>query len=126
MKTKKVKPLSASEVFGAISDGKSIRLFNMLATENGRSDDLIIKLGISRKEYYSRISKLVDTGMIRRIGGEYTLTVFGRILYEAQLMLAKAVNEHLKLKTMDSVRSLMEIPVDDFRLFEIPVNSCVR
>ncbi len=97
----------------------------MLATDNGRSDDLMIKLGISRKEYYSRISKLVDTGIIRRIGGEYTLTVFGRILYEARLILAKAVNEHRKLKTIDSVRSLMEIPVNELRLYEVPVNKHV-
>jgi len=61
--------------------------------------------------------------MIRRIGGEYTVTVFGRMIYEVQLILAKAVNEHWKLKTMDSVRPSMKIPVEELSLSESPGNN---
>jgi predicted transcriptional regulator len=92
MKTQSIRPFSASEIFHAISDKKSLMLFNLLGTEGGKSEVLITKLEISRKEYYSRMSRLVDLSIVKRLDGEYNLTIFGRLIYEAQLMLSKTVD----------------------------------
>lgn len=75
------KPISTSEIFRAISDRKSLLLFNILATEGGATESLVPKLGISRKEYYLRMSRLSNAGIIRRKNREYCLTIFGRIVY---------------------------------------------
>lgn len=93
------KPISTSEIFRAICDRKSLLLFNMLATEGGPTESLVSKTGISRKEYYLRISRLSKAGMIKRKNGEYCLTVFGRVVYGMQLKLVEAIDRHLKRKT---------------------------
>jgi len=93
------KPNSISEIFRAISDSKSLLLFNILATEGGSTESLVPQLGISRKEYYLRISKLLDTGIIRRKNREYCLTIFGKVIYGMELILAEKIDRHLKNKT---------------------------
>ena len=96
---KRRKPISTSEIFRAICDRKSLLLFNMLATEGGQTESLVSKTGISRKEYYLRISRLSKVGMIKRKDREYCLTVFGGVVYVMQLKLAEAIDRHLKRKT---------------------------
>ena len=40
---------------------------------------------MSRKQYYLRISKFIETGMIKRKDGIYILTLFGRVIHEATI-----------------------------------------
>jgi predicted transcriptional regulator len=100
--------ISTCQVFHSICDWKSLSLFDALVNEGGGSKELILKLGISRKEYYSRISKLVDTGMVKKEGRRYTITVFGRVIYEARLILANTLANHYR----QGVRENNLAPVD--------------
>lgn len=100
--------ISTCQVFHSICDWKSLSLFDALVYEGGGSKELILKLGISRKEYYSRISKLVDTGMVKKEGRRYTITVFGRVIYEARLILANTLANHYR----QGVRENNLAPVD--------------
>lgn len=100
--------ISTCQVFHSICDWKSLSLFDALVYEGGGSKELILKLGMSRKEYYSRISKLVDTGMVKREGRRYTITVFGRVIYEARLILANTLANHYR----QGVRENNLAPVD--------------
>lgn len=88
--------ISTCQVFHSICDWKSLSLFDALVYEGGGSKELILKLGMSRKEYYSRISKLVDIGMVKKEGRRYTITVFGRVIYEARLILANTLDNHYR------------------------------
>src|SRR5574341_1268866 len=88
--------ISTCQVFHSICDWKSLSLFDTLVCEGGGSKELILKLGMSRKEYYSRISKLVDTGMVKKEGRRYTITVFGRVIYEARLIIANTLANHYR------------------------------
>ncbi len=87
-------PISVSEIFRTISNRKSLKLFKIIAIEGGTSESLIPKLGISRKEYYLRMSRLSDAGMIKRKDNKYCLTIFGGVIYGIQLILADAVKRH--------------------------------
>lgn len=69
---------------------------------------------MSRKEYYSRISKLVDIGLIRKKGRKYTITVFGKIIYEARLILAKTLATHHKQRAREN--QFMLVDPDDMQV----------
>jgi hypothetical protein len=47
------------------------------------------------------------------VEGRYILTTFGKVIYEAQLRLAVAVNNRWKLKAFDALYSDDTIPVSE-------------
>ena len=96
--------ISLAEVLGAISDKNALMVFRTIAEIKGNSDVLRAKLNITRKQYYSRISALLKTGLIKRRNGLYSLTVFGELVHEATVTLEKAFNSeyYWKLKALDS------------------------
>jgi hypothetical protein len=54
--------------------------------------------GLSRKQYYARLSKLIKVGLVKRVKGRYLLTPFGIVIYDLQLEFHRAVDSHLKTK----------------------------
>jgi hypothetical protein len=94
--------LSIVDVIKAISDDKSLALFNTIALASGNADTLKTTLKLTRRQYYSRMSSLVNAGLVTRKNGNYFVTSFGKIVYDAQLMIGKAVESYWKLKALDS------------------------
>jgi hypothetical protein len=101
--------VSITEVLDAICEDKSLKLFSVIATEGGNSHDLLVQLKLSRKEYYSRMSRLMKTGIVKRKNGRHFLTAFGNVVYEAQGIITKAVENNYKLKAIDSINSSDDI-----------------
>lgn len=104
--------VSVSYSLSAISNDKSLVLFNTIALANEDSSILISRLELTRKQYYSRMSVLTKAGLIRRRNGRYFLTSFGRIVYDAQELIGNAIQYSLKLKAIDSIDTL-EFPVEE-------------
>jgi hypothetical protein len=96
--------LSIADVLKVISDDKSLVLFNMIALAPGDSEILKTTVKLTRKQYYSRMSGLVNAGMVKRKNGNYFITSFGKIVYDAQLMIGKSVESYWKLKALDSFK----------------------
>ena len=92
MKTEQNKVRSLG-ILHAITFGRD--LFNSIASE-GDPDEYPTGLKMSRKRYYTKLSKLVKTGLIKRKNGIYVLTLFGKAIYEVQLGFGTAVDDHLK------------------------------
>lgn len=86
--------ISVPKIIRTISNRKSLKLFKIIATEGGTSESLIPKIGISRKEYYLRLSRLSEAGIIKRKDNRYCLTIFGGLIYGIELTLADAVHRH--------------------------------
>lgn len=105
--------VSVVEILEAISDVKSLKLFNTIATKGGNSEDLSVQLKLSRKEYYSRMSRLMKTGIVKRKNGKHYLTAFGKVVYDAQVTIKKAVESYWKLKAIDSIDLSDEITVKE-------------
>ena len=105
--------VSVVEILEAISDVKSLKLFNTIATKGGSSEDLSVQLKLSRKEYYSRMSRLMKTGIVKRKNGKHFLTAFGKVIYDAQVTIKKAVESYWKLKAIDSIDLSDEITVKE-------------
>lgn len=94
--------MSIADVLKVISNDKSLVLFNTIALAPGDSNILKTTLKVTRKQYYARMSGLVNAGLVTRKNGNYFVTSFGKIVYDAQLMIGKALESYWKLKALDS------------------------
>ncbi|MDQ6668335.1 MAG: hypothetical protein M3Y53_08945 [Thermoproteota archaeon] len=97
--------VSVSDILSAISDDKSLVLFNTIALASGDSSNLISRLNLTRKQYYSRMSDLINAGLVRRMNGKYFVTSFGKVVYKVQELIGIAVQYSFKFKAIDSVES---------------------
>jgi hypothetical protein len=94
---------SITDVLKKISDDKALTLFNSIAISNGYRDIHPSKMNLSRKQYYHRLSSLMDAGLIRRDSGKYSLTLVGKIVYDAHIKIGKALSYYWKLKAIESI-----------------------
>jgi hypothetical protein len=104
---------SIANILKAIADDRSLVLFNTIAIAGGDSDILITRLGVTRKQFYSRMSALQKTGLISRKNRQYVLTSLGLIVYDAQMMIGRATNTYWKLKAIDSLETEHMLPADE-------------
>ena len=97
--------LAITDTFKAISDDKSLIMFNTIALSSGNTDILMGRLGLTTKQYYSRMSGLVKAGLIMRKNSKnYSLTSFGKVVYEAQMLVGKGIQNYWKLEAIDSLK----------------------
>jgi predicted transcriptional regulator len=100
-------------VLRTIADDKSLELFTSIAQEKMDSRNLKSKIKITRKQYYSRLSRMMRAGLVRRKNGEYILTAFGKIVYESKVTIENAVNNYWRLKAIDSLETTSEVPKEE-------------
>jgi hypothetical protein len=93
---------SVPGILNAISEERSLALFKSIAIQKNDSEELISKLRLSPKQYYSRIYVLMKAGLIKRERGMYYLTSLGKVAYNFSLSLQHAVDNYWKLKAIDS------------------------
>jgi predicted transcriptional regulator len=60
-------------------------------------------MNLSAKQYYSRISGLVDAGLIKRHKGKYFLTLLGKVVYDSHKTIGKYY--YRKLKAIESIET---------------------
>jgi predicted transcriptional regulator len=95
--------ISIINILSAISDDKALTLFKTIAFENTYSDTLLNRTKLSHKQYYSRIADLIKAGLVKRKSGRYSLTAYGKIVYDAHTLVEDAINNYWKLKAIDSL-----------------------
>jgi hypothetical protein len=95
--------ISLSDVIKSISDDKSLSIFKTIADAASNGEIILKKLGLSHKQYYSRLSAIMATGLIKRQSGRYSLTAFGRVVYCCMMICQSAFNDYYKLRAIDSV-----------------------
>src|SRR5215216_6184672 len=109
MKGSSVVP-SITDVLKKISDDRALTIFNSIAVSNGHRYILLREMNLSTKQYYSRLSGLMDAGLIRRDNGKYSLTLVGKIVYDAHLKIGKALSYYWKLKAIESIEMSSSLP----------------
>ena len=65
-----------AQVFESLSDNVSLELFTTIAHESINSVILRNKIKITRKQYYSRLSKMMKAGLIKRSSGKSCVNCF--------------------------------------------------
>ena len=94
-----------SHILKKISDDRALILFNGIALSNGERYMSLKEMNLTTKQYYSRISGLLKAGLIKRHKGKYSLTLLGKIVYDAHLVIGKALNYHWKLNAIESIEA---------------------
>ena len=122
----KVEKNSTVSILAALSDDKSLDLFKIIAS--ALADDtvypidsgelintqlLISKVKLTRKQYYSRISTLISSGLVKRSNGKYLLTSLGKIAYSVTALIDQAIHDHWKLKAIDALETKSSSGIPD-------------
>ena len=94
---------SITSILKKISDDKALTLFNSIAVSNGDRYIPLKEMNLTTKQYYSRVSGLLNAGLIKRHKGKYFLTLLGKVVYDSQLTIGKALTYHWKLKAIESI-----------------------
>jgi hypothetical protein len=101
---------SITSILKKISDDKALILFNHIAVSDGDRYIPLREMDLTTKQYYSRISGLLDVGLIRRNKGKYSLTLLGKVVYDAQMTIGKTLAYYWKLKAIESVDTTGSVP----------------
>jgi hypothetical protein len=122
------KESSIINVYKALSNESSIRLFTSIATNNGTQFSMT-DFTLSKRQYYDRINDLKNAGLIFKLKGKYNVTSFGKVIFTLVNMLDKAAQEHWKLQAIDVLNSaktmrtnkskVIDILLDDIEIKEI-------
>ena len=75
----------ARNIYSALSNGDSLRIFNLAAVGIDASTSVLEKHQFTKKRYYGRLKELVDLGLIVKEDGEYRHTTFGNLIFETQV-----------------------------------------
>jgi predicted transcriptional regulator len=102
-----------AKVLKSISDDESLELFRFIANNDSDSESLRNRTEMTRKQYYSRMSRLMKAGLIKRKNGKHNLTAFGRVIYDTQITIENAINNYWKLKAIDSLEMSDDLPVEE-------------
>jgi hypothetical protein len=96
----------------------SMILFKVVAhtnEEEGVYDTLKkITLQLSRKKYYSRFSRLTSASFIITQNGKHFLTLFGKVVHNAQMMIVNKPDNHWKPNAV--------YPARLYRHYQFPCN----
>ena len=97
--------VSKLQVLKVISDQISIDIVAAISNNVTNSDNIMQLLDLSRKQYSSKCSHLLNIGLVSKQNGEMMLTSFGRIVYNAQLKIANALSHSSQLRIIDAIKS---------------------
>ena len=117
------------DILNAISDDKSLLLFNTIAITNGETEIQGRKMGLTLKQFYSRMAKLTKADLIRRRNGRYSLTLLGKIVYEAHVTIGKALNYYWKLQALESIQTSIStgLPKEEIsKLVDTLINMIIK
>jgi hypothetical protein len=104
--------VSTLQVLDVLSDRISVDIFYAIVEKENvtTSDNIIQLLGVSSKQYYTRYSDFLRTGLIKRRHSVLTLTCFGQLIYHSLLIIATACRHSSELIMIDAVKSTSGMP----------------
>ena len=95
--------VTESQILNCIADDKCRE---MLSVINEGQTLSITGVGLTRKQFYSRLHLLIIYNLVSRAKGKYRLTSFGKVVFDWQLVLAQAISqEYWKLRALDVLYS---------------------
>lgn len=100
--------ITRAAILETLFDKETLKILGAIASSDSKSDILITRLGLTRKQYYSRMFGLIRAGLVKRDKGRYFLTAFGKVIHNAQVSLENSIENALKnywaLKAIDSMQ----------------------
>jgi hypothetical protein len=100
-----------AEVFAILADKQSVEILNTASTGLRSYSEGIGSQ--TKKQYYVRLKRLVDIGLIEKRQSIYKLTSFGSIVYENHLKtMDKIIPYYWQIKSFDILKSRNDFPVE--------------
>jgi hypothetical protein len=102
--------LSSQDIFSTLADSHSVNIFKraysgLRATSKNHIDNL------SKKQFYVRLKRLTDLGLIEKRDSFYRTTTFGSVVYNAHIKtMEDVIANYWSLKSIDVLRSRVDFP----------------
>jgi sugar-specific transcriptional regulator TrmB len=95
-----------TKVLSVLSKNDALTIF-LMAEEGIRSElDTPTKIGLTKKQYYTRLKQLVDFGLVVKHNESYMQTAFGRVVYQKHILgLAKNIKNSKYLQMIDVLKA---------------------
>ena len=102
---------SAEEVFRVLADRHSLNIVRM-AYFGLKSSSINYKSTISKKQFYSRLKRLRNMGIIEKRNSVYKTTTFGSLIYNGQIKaLENIIANYWNLKAVDVLKAKQDFPL---------------
>ncbi len=102
---------SIEQVFATLADRYSLNIVKM-AYFGLKDSSISYKGNISKKQFYSRLKRLRDTGIIEKRNSVYRTTTFGSLIYNGQIKaLENIIANYWNLKAVDILKSRQDFPL---------------
>ena len=102
---------SAEEVFRVLADRHSLNIVRM-AYFGLKSSSMNYKSTISKKQFYSRLKRLRNMGIIEKRNSVYKTTTFGSLIYNGQIKaLENIIANYWNLKAVDVLKAKQDFPL---------------
>jgi hypothetical protein len=115
---------SITDILKKISADKTLILFNSIVVSNGDKYIPLKEINLTTKQYYSRISGLINAGLIKRHKGRYFITLLGKVVYDTQMTIGKALTYYWKLKAVESVEMSSNVSLPPEELTQL-INALI-
>lgn len=102
---------STEEVFRVLADRHSLNIVRM-AYFGLKSSSMNYKSNISKKQFYSRLKRLRNMGIIEKRNSVYKTTTFGSLIYNGQIKaLENIIANYWNLKAVDVLKAKQDFPL---------------
>jgi len=99
------------DIFEALSNEHSLKMFKQGSTGLRSKSEDIEKMGLTKKQFYSRLKKLVKLGLLIRVKGRYIHTALGGFVNSIQIKpLEEALANYWNLLAIDELKKSKVIP----------------
>ena len=103
-------PILAEDIFAILGDKQSVEILAAASTGFLSSNGIPNQ---TKKQYYVRLKRLVDIGLIEKLHRTYKLTSFGSIVYENHVKtMDKIIPNYWQIKCFDILKNRNDFPVE--------------
>jgi len=103
-----------SNILGILSKYDALKIFLHSIEGIEAETDAADKLGLTKKQYYTRLKQLVDSGLIEKRQDKYVHTTLGKVIYEKAIrVLFDHVKNSKKLLMIDVLKSSGKFDIDE-------------
>ena len=103
-------PILAEDIFAILGDKQSVEILAAASTGFLSSNGIPNQ---TKKQYYVRLKRLVDIGLIEKLHRTYKLTSFGSIVYENHVKtMDKIITNYWQIKSFDILKNRNDFPVE--------------
>jgi predicted transcriptional regulator len=95
----------------ALADEHSLKMFKLASSGLNGGNGAPEKIGLSKKQFYTRLHRLINLGLMERIGRVYKHTTLGSIVNNLQITpLEASLTEYWRLLAIDEIKKSHVIP----------------